>query len=205
MKKALFIASVLPGLLAGTGALAGDPPQAYFSGALSYDSPTLPDRTADGPLGLTVGGISLDLYKHDIGPLGLSVGTGFAPGEQASDPGAYMVGLRFDYGGLSVASQIRDGNADACGLAQGGCDAGPAWNVGASYSAGAASLSAQYQAVNPWGADGQTSVGDVFRLGLDYQIFDGFSSRADAYFIDGGQGLAGDESAVVLIGTRITF
>ena len=94
---------------------------------------------------------------------------------------------------------------DVCGPSESFRGAGPAWNIGASYSTGAASLSAQVQALNPLGAEGEGPGGEVYRLGLDYRIFDGISSHADAYFIDGDNGLLEGDSTMVLIGTRITF
>jgi len=202
MRKTFLAMVLLPGLHAGSVAMAEDIPRAFFSGALSFDSPIVSEIAPLQDTGLSAGGF--DLYRNEIGPLGMSIGTGLAQGVE-EDPVGYRIGLRFDYGGLAVASQWRDGDTGVCGLAEGFCDAGPAWNIGASYSAGATSLSAQYQAVNPLGTEGQGLGGDVYRLGLDYRIFDGFSSRADAYFIDGDNGLSEGDSTVVLIGTRITF
>lgn len=206
----LCAVSLMPGLLAGTASLAadGNPGKmrsAFFSGALSYESLAVPDSVGEGRDALSAGDFSIDLYRSETAPLGFAVGTGFQRDDQGSDPDGYMVGLRVDYGGLSVASQWFGAQDSACGLSEHPCDAGPAWNIGASYSAGAASLSAQYQAMNPLGGQERGPVGDVFRLGIDYQIFDGVSSRADAYYIDGDTGRTDRDATVVLIGTRITF
>ena len=218
MRKALFAALLLPGLLTGTGAVAGEPARGltheskhgsatgYFSGALSYDTLLSALDTSRSQDSLSVGTFAFDLYKNDVGPLGLTLGGGYQlQGGGDVDPDGYSVGLRFDLGGFSVASQWRGRDEDACGLSESLCGAGPAWNIGASYSTGAASLSAQVQALNPLGAEGEGPGGEVYRLGLDYRIFDGISSHADAYFIDGDNGLLEGDSTMVLIGTRITF
>lgn len=221
MRKALLAAMLMPGLLTGTGAVAADLTEAYFSGALSYDGLTVPEsaagstsQTADplasapialGPFNLAEDR-AFDLYRNEFGPLGLSLGGGYQmSGDGEVAPDSYMLGLKLDYGGWSVGSQWRGRDDAACGLSDTLCDTGPGWQIGASYSAGPASLSAQYQALSPMDTDGQGRGGDVLRLGVDYQIFDGFSSRADAYFIDGENNLTEGDSAVVLIGTRITF
>ena len=207
MRIAFLAALLLSGLVAGTDAVADEPggttiPSAIFSGALSFEGLTEqgPVRGEDPP----DSGFTVDLYKKDLGPLGVAIGTGVSREGEAPAVENYMVGLRLDYGGLSVGSALRGGGGEVCGLSNDLCGDGPAWNIGASYSAGAASLSAQYHAVNPTGADG-LGTGGVYRLGLDYQIFDGFSSRAGAYFIDGDNRLSEGDSTVVLIGTRITF
>lgn len=214
MRKAFLAASLfalslplsLVGLFTGPSAEAADllpnnSRPAVFSGALSYDSLTVPERSGT----LSAGDFSVDLYKSEIGPIGLSLGTGFSRGDEGRDADNYMVGLRFDYGGLSVASQWRGVDDGVCGMSETLCEAGPAWNIGATYNTGAASLSAGYQAMNPLGSDERAGGGDVFRFGIDYQLFDGVSSRADAYYIDGNKGLVAGDSTVVLIGTRITF
>lgn len=210
MRKALFAATLLPVLFAGMPVSAGDngfasSSGALFSGALAYDSLSVPDTATRRPGGLSAEDFSVDLYNSEIGPLGVSLGTGFTRDAAGEEPNSYMVGLRFDFGSLSLASQWRGREGEICGLADGFCDDGPAWNIGASYTTGAASLSAQYHALNPLEAEGLKPGGDIFRLGIDYQIFDGVSSHADAYYIDGGQGLTQGDSTVVLIGTRITF
>jgi len=221
MRKALLAVMLVPGLLAGTGAVAADRGEAYFSGALSYDSLAVPENAAGGtapaadPLvsgRFALGSFNLaedrafDIYRNEFGPLGLSLGGGYQMSDDgAVAPDSYMLGLKLDYGGWSVGSQWRGRDGAACDLSDALCDSGSGWKIGASYSTGAASLSAQYQAVSPLGAEGQGLGGDVLRLGVDYQIFDGFSSRADAYFINGENNMTEGDSTVVLIGTRITF
>ncbi|RVU34131.1 porin [Hwanghaeella grinnelliae] len=231
MRKALLAAMLMPGLSAGSVAVAADLTEAYFSGALSYDGLTARQSTTDRAVraadrasytpdpfaswSLTLGPFAgsedraFDLYRNKFGPLGLSLGGGYQmSGTGGVEPDSYMLGVKVDYGGVSLGSQWRGRDTGACALSDTFCDAGPTWNIGASYSAGAASLSAQYQAVTSFDAEGQGLEGlggDVLRLGVDYQIFDGFSSRADAYFIDGENNLTEGDSTVVLIGTRITF
>lgn len=221
MRNSLLAAMLIPGFLAGTGAVAADLTEAHFSGALSYDGLTVSENTAGipspgedalesasfalGPFNL-VEDRAFDLYRNEFGPLDLSLGGGYQlSGDGDVAPDSYMLGFTIDYGGWSVGSQWRGRDGAVCGLSDTLCDAGPGWKIGASYSAGAASLSAQYQAVSPLDAESQGHGADILRLGVDYQIFDGFSSRADAYFIDGENNLTEGDSAVVLIGTRITF
>ncbi len=200
----------MPGL--SCSAMAQEATKGLFSGALSHEFFAFEEKQEQNPTAASEEGtFSVDLYRAQFGDFGLAFSGAYRGSSvddqsvQAVSDDGYMVGLRLDYGGISLASEWRAEDGKACSEILSECSTGTAWNIGAIYVTGAASLYANYQTDNPLNGLHALNGPDVYQFGVNYEFFEGFSSRANAYFIDGDEGLVEGDSAVILIGTRVTF
>ena len=153
-------------------------------------------------------------YRGALGGFGVEVAAGYVTAKAGTAPpvstdledfSSYLVGAQVDYGGFSVASQWYDNGDSACPSGNAFCDAGTAWNIGASYTIGPTALSLQYQTAQQTDNTGVGQRADIYHAGFNHTLAEGLSARANGYFIDGDQGLTDDDATVLILGTRIQF
>jgi len=153
-------------------------------------------------------------YRGDVGNVGVELAVGYVTAKagtsaptntELEDFDGYLVGAQIDYGGFSVASQWYDNDDSACPVGNAFCDAGTAWNIGASYTAGPAAFSLQWQIAEQTDNNGVGLGADVYHAGFNYNIAEGLSARANGYHFDGDQGVTNEDSTVLILGTRVQF
>jgi hypothetical protein len=135
---------------------------------------------------------------------------GVTTGDQ-EDISSFQVGAMVGFAGFSVAASALDNDDSGCASNTPTCDAGDAWNIGAGYSFGPASVSVMYQeAEDDTDGNGRSDESEIFHAGVSYTIAEGLSAYANYYNAsisdEGGTTSASSNDADVLIlGSRITF
>lgn len=159
-------------------------------------------------------------FSTDFSGVGFTLGGSynFADGNQAGttssaagveDVSSYHIGASVSVAGFTFAGAWLDNDDSLCPVGNARCDAGQAFNLGASYSFGPGAVSIQYQqAEETVAATGLDIESDVWHAGINYQVAEGLSARINGYHITSDQNVAGAgdvDSSVVIVGTRVQF
>ena len=132
-------------------------------------------------------------------------------GVSREDVKAYQIGGIVGFGGFQVAAAYLDNQDSTCVSNVSNCEAGDAYNVGASYGFGPGTVSVMWQTMeNDLDGNGKNDEAKIWTAGAEYKIAEGLSTYLNGYWFDlqkdGGETAANkNDATVVILGTRVSF
>ncbi|MEQ8604952.1 MAG: porin [Marivibrio sp.] len=149
-------------------------------------------------------------YSGDFSGVGVSAGIGYHAGEggdSLQDDEGLMAGFTVSVAGFGLGVGYGDNGDTGCAPNANNCDGGGWWNVGASYSFGAAGVYAgwmQSEVTNSALGDDEL---DQYGFGVDYTIAEGLSAYGQYMIQDGDDASANTsgETDSLILGTTVSF